>query len=77
MINMALSNRHAFTPYMTLGDLRVEETTGMVLRTNGTGVKGLYAAGLCAVGLHSIGHISGISLADGVFSGRRAGRNCV
>ncbi len=74
IINMALSNRHAFTPYMTLGGLRVSEATGMVLRADGTCVQGLYAAGLCAMGLHSAGYISGISLADGVFSGRRAGR---
>ncbi len=76
IINMALSNRHAFTPYMTLGGLLVDEVTGTVLRADGTAVQGLYAAGLCAVGLHSAGYISGISLADGVFSGRRAGRNC-
>jgi 3-oxo-5alpha-steroid 4-dehydrogenase len=76
IINMALSNRHAFTPYMTLGGLVVDESSGMVLRADGAPVDGLYAAGLCAVGLHSAGYISGISLADGVFSGRRAGRHC-
>ncbi len=76
IINMALSNRHAFTPYMTLGGLRVEESSGLVVRADGTPVEGLYAAGLCAVGLHSAGYISGISLADGVFSGRRAGQHC-
>jgi hypothetical protein len=32
IINMALSNRHAFTPYMTLGGLLVDEVTGTVLR---------------------------------------------
>ncbi len=76
IINMALSNRHAFTPYMTLGGLRVDESSGMVVRADGVPVDGLYAAGLCAAGLHSAGYISGISLADGVFSGRRAGRHC-
>lgn len=76
IINMALSNRHAFTPYMTLGGLVVDENSGMVMGVDGAPIDGLYAAGLCAVGLHSAGYISGISLADGVFSGRRAGRHC-
>jgi 3-oxo-5alpha-steroid 4-dehydrogenase len=36
-------------------------------------VPGLYAAGRSAVGLCSNSYISGLSLADCVFSGRRAG----
>ena len=73
-INISVSNKHAFTPFMTLGGLTVDEDTGAVTRRDGTVIKGLYAAGLCAVGLHSNGYISGISLSDGVFSGRRAAR---
>jgi 3-oxo-5alpha-steroid 4-dehydrogenase len=73
-INLSLSNRHAFTPFMTLGGLVVDEVSGAVTRPDGSVIDGLYAAGLCAVGLHSNGYISGISLSDGVFSGRRAGR---
>ena len=73
-INIAVSNPHAFTPFMTLGGLTVDEDTGGVTRKDGTVIEGLYAAGLCAVGLHSNGYISGISLSDGVFSGRRAAR---
>ena len=73
-INIAVSNGHAFTPFMTLGGLTVDEDTGAVTREDGTAIPGLYAAGLCAVGLHSNGYISGISLSDGVFSGRRAAR---
>ncbi|HEY1448140.1 MAG TPA: FAD-binding protein [Caulobacteraceae bacterium] len=73
-INVSVSNPHAFTPFMTLGGLTVEETSGAVTRADGSAVAGLYAAGLCAVGLHSNGYISGISLSDGVFAGRRAGR---
>jgi 3-oxo-5alpha-steroid 4-dehydrogenase len=37
-------------------------------------VPGLYAAGRTAVGLCSHSYVSGLSLADCVFSGRRAGR---
>ena len=73
-INISVSNRHAFTPFMTLGGLTVDEDAGAVTRADGTAITGLYAAGLCAVGLHSNGYISGISLSDGVFSGRRAAR---
>ena len=44
-------------------------------RPDGTGVPGLYAAGRTAVGLCSRSYVSGLSLADCVFSGRRAGRS--
>lgn len=74
-INMSMDNRHALTKFMTLGGLLVDEDSGMVSSAAGTGIPGLYAAGMAAVGLHSNGYISGLSLADGVFSGRRAGRS--
>jgi 3-oxo-5alpha-steroid 4-dehydrogenase len=73
-VNMSMANRHALTKFMTLGGLRVDEENGIVLREDGTGIPGLYAAGMTAVGLHSNGYISGLSLGDGVFSGRRAAR---
>jgi 3-oxo-5alpha-steroid 4-dehydrogenase len=74
-INMSMSNRHALTKFMTLGGLKVDESTGAVTRDDGAPIHGLYAAGMSAVGLHSNGYISGLSIADGVFSGRRAGRS--
>lgn len=74
-INMSMSNRHAMTKFMTLGGLKVDEGTGAVIRANGAPIPGLFVAGMSAVGLHSNGYISGLSLADGVFSGRRAGRS--
>lgn len=55
-------------PMLTLGGLVVDEETGQV-----AGVEGLYAAGRTAVGLCSNSYVSGLSLADCVFSGRRAG----
>lgn len=73
-VNMSMDNRHALTKFMTLGGLKVDEDTGAVLREDGAAIDGLYAAGMTAVGLHSNGYISGLSLADGVFSGRRAAR---
>jgi 3-oxo-5alpha-steroid 4-dehydrogenase len=62
-------------PVLTLGGLVVAEDTGQVRRGDGGGVPGLYAAGRTAVGLCSRSYVSGLSLADCVFSGRRAGRH--
>ncbi len=58
---------------LTLGGLKVDETNGQVLSEQGTGIPGLYAAGRTAVGIPSNLYVSGLSLADCVFSGRRAG----
>jgi 3-oxo-5alpha-steroid 4-dehydrogenase len=62
-------------PVLTLGGLAVAPGTGQVLRPGGTPVTGLYAAGRTAAGLCSRSYVSGLSLADCVFSGRRAGRH--
>jgi 3-oxo-5alpha-steroid 4-dehydrogenase len=62
-------------PTMTLGGLVVDEQTGQVLRGDGRGVPGLYAAGRTAAGICSNSYVSGLSLADCVYSGRRAGRS--
>jgi 3-oxo-5alpha-steroid 4-dehydrogenase len=73
-VNFSLSNRFAPAQAFTLGGLVVDEATGTVKRADGTTVEGLYAAGRVAVGLCSRGYMSGLSIADTVFSGRRAGR---
>ncbi len=62
-------------PCMTLGGLRVEGATGRVLRTDGSAIEGLYAAGRNAVGVSSRSYMSGLSIADCFFSGRNAGRH--
>jgi 3-oxo-5alpha-steroid 4-dehydrogenase len=62
-------------PVLTLGGLVTDPGTGQVLRADGTAVPGLYAAGRSAVGLCSRSYVSGLSIADCVFSGRRAGRH--
>ena len=46
---------------------------GRVLDDQGQAIAGLYAAGRTALGIPSHLYISGLSLADCVFSGRRAG----
>lgn len=62
-------------PMLTLGGLVVDEQTGAVRSEDGALIPGLYAAGRSAVGICSRSYVSGLSLADCVFSGRRAGRS--
>lgn len=58
---------------ITLGGLRVCERSGQVLDAEGQPIAGLYAAGRNAVGVASNFYVSGLSLADCVYSGRRVG----
>ncbi len=58
---------------LTLGGLKVNEQSGQVLDAEARPVAGLYAAGRTALGIPSNLYVSGLSLADCVFSGRRAG----
>jgi 3-oxo-5alpha-steroid 4-dehydrogenase len=76
LIGCSIRPRLAYpAPMLTLGGLVVAEDTGQVRRADGTVVPGLYAAGRTVVGLCSRSYVSGLSLADCVFSGRRAGRS--
>lgn len=60
-------------PCITLGGLDVDTTTQQVRRSDGSTIPGLYAVGRCAAGVASRSYVSGLSLADCVFSGRNAG----
>ncbi|MBY6413195.1 FAD-binding protein [Rhodococcus sp. BP-252] len=71
----ALSRMMNPCPMITLGGLVVDEDTGEVKDDAGEAIRGLYAAGRTAVGLCSNSYVSGLSLADCIFSGRRAGIN--
>jgi 3-oxo-5alpha-steroid 4-dehydrogenase len=76
LIDCSVRPRLAYpAPMLTLGGLVVAEQTGQVRRADGSAVPGLYAAGRTAVGICSHSYVSGLSLADCVFSGRRAGRH--
>lgn len=57
----------------TLGGLATG-VDGAVLDGSGRVVEGLFAAGRAASGMHGEGYISGTSLGEGTFFGRRAGR---
>ncbi|NTY60299.1 FAD-binding protein [Mycolicibacterium sphagni] len=69
----AIDLRHA-TGGFSLGGLRTN-LSAEVLHVSGEPIPGLYAAGRCTAGLAAWGYASGISLGDGSFYGRRAGRS--
>ncbi len=58
---------------LTLGGLRVDEATGAVRKGDGGTIAGLYAAGRAAIGVASNHYVSGLALADCIWSGRRSG----
>lgn len=72
-IDVGLAAKLFPCPTLTLGGLMVDEATGEVRHAAGESIRGLYAAGRTAVGVSSGLYVSGLSIADGVFSGRRAG----
>lgn len=62
---------------LTLGGLAVDEATGQVRSSDGGTITGLYAGGRTAIGICSNLYVSGLSVADCVFSGRRAAKSLV
>ncbi len=74
-IDCSLGSKRHPCAVMTLGGLAVDENTGQVRNDGGGTIDGLYAAGRSAVGICSRQYVSGLSLADCVYSGRRAARH--
>jgi len=72
-INAGIKSKRFPCPTLTLGGLVVDEQTGQVRSEGGGVIPGLYAAGRNAVGVCSRQYVSGLSIADCVYSGRRAG----
>ena len=58
---------------LSLGGLAVDEANNGVLGNDGQPIPGLFAAGRVAAGICSNQYVSGLSLADCVSAGRRAG----
>lgn len=73
-IDIAPTNPLFPCPAITLGGLKIDETTGAVVDQHDKPIPGLYAAGRAAIGVASNNYVSGLSLADCLWSGRRAGR---
>lgn len=71
-IDISVSSKLFPLPVLSLGGLVVAENSGAVLRADGSAIPGLFAAGRTAVGLCSHLYVSGLSVADCIFSGRRA-----
>jgi len=68
-----VANPAAYYATFTLGGL-VTSVDGVVASVDDEPIRGLYAAGRTSCGIASYGYVSGISLGDGTFFGRRAGR---
>lgn len=69
---LAAFDLRGFTAGFTLGGLRTD-LDSRVLHVSGEPIPGLFAAGRCTSGLCAGGYVSGASLGDGSFYGRRAG----
>ncbi|MBS1847049.1 MAG: FAD-dependent oxidoreductase [Actinobacteria bacterium] len=63
----------AYYASFTLGGV-VTDVDGRATRSDGTAIDGLFAVGRTAAGIPARGYVSGISLGDGTFFGRCAGR---
>ena len=72
VIDVSLAQALLPCTVLTMGGLDVNEATGQVVNADQQPIEGLYAAGRTAVGIPSKLYMSGLSLADCVFSGRRA-----
>ncbi len=75
VIDVSLGAKLLPCTVLTMGGLVLNEETGQVQRDDGSEIEALYGAGRTAVGIPSNLYMSGLSIADCVFSGRRAGRH--
>ncbi|NRB36899.1 MAG: FAD-binding protein [Pseudomonadales bacterium] len=60
---------------LTFGGLKINEESNLALNQEGKDIKGLYAVGRTAVGIPSKGYVSGLSIADCIYAGRKAGKH--
>ncbi len=74
-VDISIHNKRYLCPSISLGGITVDEKTGQALDEAGRPIPKLYAAGKTAKGVSSHRYVSGISLADCVYSGRIAGRS--
>jgi len=72
VIDVSLAAKLLPCTVLTMGGLTLDEASGQVKDLQGGVIKGLYAAGRTAVGIPSYLYMSGLSIADCVFSGLRA-----
>lgn len=75
IMDISIDSKLAPLTTLTLGGLIVNEETGEVINQDMQEIQGLYAAGRTAVGVCSNIYVSGLSIADCIFSGRRIGQH--
>lgn len=73
-IDISLGNQRYMCPSISLGGIVVDEATGQALNSAGQLIPKLFAAGKNACGISAHRYVSGISIADCIYSGRIAGR---
>ncbi len=74
-VNCDIDNWRFLTPAISLGGLVTDVETARVLDAEQSPIPGLYAVGRNAVGICSQSYVTGLAIADCIFSGRNAGRN--
>jgi 3-oxo-5alpha-steroid 4-dehydrogenase len=74
VLDCSITSRGWPLPCLTMGGLEVDEKSGQVKSDSHGTIEGLFAAGRTAVGICSNGYISGLAIADCVYSGRRVAR---
>ena len=74
-LDLSFRNKWSFSSGMPFGGLKVDEDTGAVIREDGGSIPGLFACGRSAVGMSTKTTFSGLSIADTIFSGRRAAKS--
>jgi 3-oxo-5alpha-steroid 4-dehydrogenase len=65
------------SPTFSLGGLHVDISQRVLREESLEPIPGLYAAGRSAAGVATGGYVSGLSIADAVFAGRRAARHAM
>lgn len=74
-MDVSIGCRKFVCPTISLGGLPVDERSGLIQNGDGSVIPNVYAVGRSAIGVASHSYVSGLSLADCVYSGRRAGRH--
>jgi len=76
-LDFGIKNQRMPFVLVSLGGVDVDEHSRQAVRNDGTPIEGLYAVGRTAVGVCTGQYVSGLSLSDCIFTGRRAGRHVV
>ncbi len=71
-LNVSVDSKTLPLAVISFGGLDVDERTSQIRRSDGTLVDNLYAVGRTAAGIPSNNYMSGLAIADCIFTGRRA-----